>query len=229
MAKPNIYDLEFSKRMEDLIDRTGKSLNSFAAQLGVSPPTVARWIKGEADPTRSNLIKIAEATGVSLEWLALGIETIKPQSEQTDIELDDEIVMINSFESINVSAGFGSFNDGITEPDGKEPYATSLIASLGVKARHCGVFWARGNSMRPTITSGDQLLVDFSKNEIRGDNIYLIQNDSSVWVKRIKQKWDKIELISDNKEEYDPISITAEEAYNLQIIGQVIHIGHSLI
>ncbi|EQA10766.1 transcription regulator domain protein [Glaesserella parasuis D74] len=38
-----------------------------------------------------------------------------------------------------------------------------------------------------------------------------------------------MELISDNREEYKPIKITNQEAQNLQIIGQVVHIGHSLI
>ncbi|HDL2954944.1 TPA: helix-turn-helix transcriptional regulator, partial [Mannheimia haemolytica] len=54
------------------------------------------------------------------------------------------------------------------------------------------------------------------------------QNGESVWVKRIRKEWDYIELISDN-ESYRPIQITAEEAQNLQIIGQVVHIGHSLV
>ena len=32
-----------------------------------------------------------------------------------------------------------------------------------------------------------------------------------------------------HKGEYPPISITGEDAQHLQIIGQVVHIGHSLI
>ncbi|GAB1654453.1 hypothetical protein Mh1954_00140 [Mannheimia haemolytica] len=73
------------------------------------------------------------------------------------------------------------------------------------------------------------MLVDFSKKEARGDDkIYLVQNGESVWVKRVRKVWDYVELISDN-ESYRPIRITADEAQNLQIIGQVVHIGHSLV
>ncbi|MDO9753527.1 S24 family peptidase, partial [Glaesserella parasuis] len=61
------------------------------------------------------------------------------------------------------------------------------------------------------------------------NKVYLVQNGDSVWVKRVKIEWDGVELISDNKEEYRPIRISADEAQNLQIIGQVVHIGHSLI
>ena len=83
--------------------------------------------------------------------------------------------------------------------------------------------------MLPTINDGDQMLVDFSRKEIQGDRIYLVQNGESVWVKRVKMEWDGISLISDNKEEYPPISIKGSDAQHLQIIGQVVHIGHSLI
>lgn len=42
--------------------------------------------------------------------------------------------MIPSFSSIRVSAGFGSFNEGTTKPDGEEPYAESLLSQIGIKA-----------------------------------------------------------------------------------------------
>lgn len=129
----------------------------------------------------------------------------------------------------NLSTGFASFNEGVTEPESEVPYSDSLLQSLGVKAHNCGVFWANGTSMEPTIYDGDQMLVDFSKREARGDDkIYLIQNGESVWVKRVRREWDYIELISDN-ESYRPIRITEEDAQNLQIIGQVVHNGHSLV
>lgn len=233
--------MNFEDNFPERIDLVINKLNGpseFARQTGVTLSTIARWRKGEAEPSRPNLIKIAEVANVSIEWLATGKES-KPQSENTSIVAreferlekmaDDIVSMINSFSTINVSAGFGSFNEGVTKPDGQEPYADSLLQSLGVKAHHCGVFWANGTSMHPTIADGDQMLVDFSKREPRGDDkIYLVQNGESVWVKRIRKEWDYIELISDN-ESYRPIQITAEEAQNLQIIGQVVHIGHSLV
>lgn len=238
MAKPNIYDQEFSKRMQGLISQHGGNVSAFAQKLEVSPPTVTRWIKGEADPSRTNLIKISEALGVSLEWLATGKQSEPTsagivarafESLETKRTEMDEIAMLSSFESIEVSAGFGSFNEGVTEPDGQVPYDNALLHALGVKAKHCGVFWANGVSMHPTIQNGDQLLVDFSRKEVKGDNIYLIQNGDSVWVKRVKMLWGGVELISDNKEEYEPIKLSHQEAQNLQIIGQVVHVGHKLI
>lgn len=92
MSKPNIYDLGFSKRIEKLIREHGGSINSFASKLDVSPPTVTRWLKGLADPTRTNLIKIAQATGVAVEWLATGEESdiTKKQNVHTHNSLSIE-------------------------------------------------------------------------------------------------------------------------------------------
>lgn len=234
MSKPNIYDLEFAERMNTLMKKHGGSIASFAQKLEVTPPTVARWIKGEADPSRTNLIRIAETTGVSIKWLTVGkktpskVSSIEERSNLKDLA-EDDITMIVGYSSINVSAGYGSFNEGVTESDCQEPYSDNLLRNLKVIAGNCAVFWANGDSMSPTISDGDQLLVDLSKKEPKGDNrIYLVQNGESVWVKRVIMEWEGVELISDNNT-YRPIKISADEAQNLQIIGQVVHIGHSLV
>lgn len=238
MSKPNIYDEKFSERMKWIAKNSFKdNYSEFARAVGVAPASLVRWIKGEADPSRSNLVKTASVAGVSLEWLATGEGTKKNSNiverafERLEKERSepDEISMLESFESIDVSAGLGSFNEGVTEPDGQVPYDNNLLRSLGVKATNCGVFWANGHSMQPTIFDGDQLLVDFSKKEIRNGKIYLIQNNDSIWVKRVKLLWEGIELISDNQDEYTPIIISKEDAEHLKIIGQVVHVGHRLI
>lgn len=149
----------FPERIEYLVDKLNGP-SEFARKTGVTLSTITRWRKGEADPSRSNLVKIAEVTGVSIEWLATG----KIKEEKTTEEkpagslvsrafermqamLEEGVSMIDSYSSINVSAGFGSFNEGITQPDGQEPYSDELLTSLGVKADNCAVLWANGNSI----------------------------------------------------------------------------------
>ena len=230
MSKAKVYDQEFAKRMQFILDtKFDGNYSKFSRAVGVQPPSLVKWIKGESDPTRTSLFLISKASGVSAGWLVSGEETgEKVQTIQSEQYIDG-ISMINCFCSVNVSAGFGSFNKGVTAPDGQVPYSDSLLQKLGVKPRHAAVFWADGTSMRPTIDDGDQMLVDLSKKEIKGDKIYLVQNREIVWVKRVKLNWNGIELISDNKEEYAPITLTKAEADNLEIIGQVAYIGKSVI
>lgn len=232
--KKQLNGAGFSKRLKEVIGN--KSGRKFAKEVGISYSTLHNYLANSSSPTLDNLIALSNATGVDMRWLATGEEK-QPESKDITQEAferslqktNENISMIQSYSSINVSAGFGSFNEGVTESNGKEPYSDNLLQQLGVKPHHCAVFWANGNSMLPTIDSGDQLLVDLSKKEIKGNHIYLVENEGCIWVKRVKMKWNSIELISDNKEEYEPIIISRDEAEHLQIIGQVVHIGHSLV
>ncbi|MCT8747103.1 XRE family transcriptional regulator, partial [Glaesserella parasuis] len=208
-------------RIEERRNALNLSRNAVCEQLGgVALSTLQLWEKNEREPQAGMVIKLAEILKTTVGYLLKG-EQSEPQEakgivarafealekERTE---QDEVEMLASFESIEVSAGFGSFNVGVTEPDGQVPYDSNLLRNLGVKPKHCGVFWANGSSMLPTIHNGDQLLVDFSKKDVKNDKVYLVQNGDSVWVKRVKIEWDGVELISDNKEEYRPIRISSD-------------------
>lgn len=225
----------FGKRLKEERERAKLSRADVGNMLGgVAISTLQAWEGETREPPISKLMELASILKTSANYLLTGEEPttndnfVRKAFETAQQIVADGISMVNSYPSINVSAGFGSFNEGVTQPEGREPYSDVLLAELGVKAEHCGVFWAKGHSMAPTIANGDQLLVNLKQNEIKGDNIYLVQNGDSVWVKRVRIKWDSVELISDNRGEYEPIIITKDEAQNLQIIGQVIHTGHRL-
>ena len=61
----------YGDRIREVVSIIGNS-NIAAKKIGVTTSSVARWIKGESDPSRTNLIKIAEAAKVEVNWLATG-------------------------------------------------------------------------------------------------------------------------------------------------------------
>lgn len=192
------------------------------------------WIKREKDGVQGGALEYHYSSLPFVVQKQLGFisqtEPVKAIAPVSSEPINAEnIVMVKSYSSINVSAGFGSFNEGVTKPDEQTPYSATLLRKLGVNPRYAAVFWADGISMRPTIDDGDQMLVDLKRKEIKGDKIYLVQNGSSVWVKRVKIRWDGVELISDNREEYPPILLSKDEAENLQVIGQLVHLGKNMI
>ncbi|KOE31992.1 transcriptional regulator [Aggregatibacter actinomycetemcomitans D17P-3] len=219
-------------RIRELREQKKISRNAMAENLGLSLSALQNWETSQTEPIASMIITLAEELGVEPSYLLTGEkngDVGSPPIKRAQTHEISGVSMIDCFCSVNVSAGFGSFNEGVTAPDGQVPYSDSLLQKLGIKPTHAAVFWADGTSMRPTIDDGDQMLVDLSKKEIKGDKIYLVQNRESVWVKRVKLNWNGIELISDNKEEYAPITLTKEEADKLEIIGQVAYIGKSVI
>jgi len=53
----------------------GLSQGFIAREIGIKPQAVSQWKTGKAEPTRDNLIGLANITGVDLEWLTTGDET----------------------------------------------------------------------------------------------------------------------------------------------------------
>lgn len=77
-----------------------------------------------------------------------------------------------------------------------------------------------GDSMEGTLSDGDWVLVDISRNYIDGDGLFLIRMTSGLAVKRIQNSiGGKIVIKSDNKK-YDNIESSAEE---IPVIGKVIY------
>lgn len=170
---------------------------------------------------------------------ALGFEPIQAETEKDSININrsleklmaklaQKVRYIAGFSSLHISAGYGDYNDGITTPDTYVPFSENLLQRLGVSEKNGVVFWASGNSMYPTINDEDQLLIDTSKKDIKEGKIYVVQHRGTMWVKRIRFGFNDVQLVSDNSD-YEPISISYEEAQDLQIVGQVVNITKSVI
>ena len=188
---------------------------------------MARWVKGEADPTRTNLVKIAEASGVSLDWLALGVgnmDGVEPQAKKSEVNLiasnDETFSVIEDFREVRISAGGGGFNDEY------KPYQTTKVEkawldSRRLKAEDCAMFLVSGDSMYPTLKDGEEIIVDRSKKELKDGKIFVLNNEGAMLVKKVQITYNGITLISQNTE-YAPIELSAEQANNLIVIGQVV-------
>jgi transcriptional regulator with XRE-family HTH domain len=69
---------EFSERLSLLLASKGISQRELARRSGAKTSTVNNWFLGKQEPSASDLAKIAQITGCSLNWLILGYE----QAEQ---------------------------------------------------------------------------------------------------------------------------------------------------
>lgn len=73
MSKAKINDPEFAERLQWILrEKFNGNAREFSRSIGIAITSLNRWLIGEADPSRSNLIKTAKASGVDLEWLATG-------------------------------------------------------------------------------------------------------------------------------------------------------------
>ena len=140
----------------------------------------------------------------------------------------DELEMIPYYE-VYASAGYGSFNIAVYEPDDYIGLSKRWLTQRGFRINHLTFFQAEGDSMYPTISDGDALLVDLSEKQPKDGRIYILRHGEQMLVKRVQGIRNGIRLISDNKTFYDPVDLTFDDALDLEVIGRVVHIGHSLI
>lgn len=81
---------------------------------------------------------------------------------------------------------------------------------------------ASGNSMSPTIDSGDRLIVEhWDGSQIQDNKVYVFCFNNEIFVKRISKNLDEIIIKSDNPE-YRTRTISGKSAEELILIGKII-------
>ena len=83
---------------------------------------------------------------------------------------------------------------------------------------------ATGNSMNPTIDSGDKLIIEhWNGNQIQDNKIYVFCFNNEFFVKRLSKNLDEIIIKSDNPE-YKIKTISGKIAEEMILIGKIVAI-----
>ncbi|MBA2881802.1 phage repressor protein C with HTH and peptisase S24 domain [Desulfosalsimonas propionicica] len=77
-----------------------------------------------------------------------------------------------------------------------------------------------GESMTPTISDGDTVMIDMGRTRIKSGSIYALGIEDTIIIKRLEYLVSgSIRIISDNRQEYSPYEANPK---NIRIIGEVI-------
>ena len=208
----------FPERLRELIGASGLGVRAIAKRIDVSHVAIYKWLNGNGSPNDESLEKLANLFQVTPAFLKYGDQgTSAPQT----LEIDNEI----SIPVLDVSGSCGL-------PQGVSPLVT-LVKMLRVarewlmqripmwaSIRYLHIITADGDSMEPTIKSGDFVIVDTSKTSITTDAVYAIQYGGSIFIKRVQLHPNgTILLISDNSK-YQPMTVAAGE--NLNVVGRCV-------
>lgn len=94
---------------------------------------------------------------------------------------------------------------------------------VGINPRYVKVISVHGDSMKPTLQHGDQVLIDTACHTFIDDGIYAIQQGDYLRVKRIKLRLDgSIEVKSDNNHQFNSEVYKPDEAAEFVIVGRVL-------
>jgi phage repressor protein C with HTH and peptisase S24 domain len=213
-----IVDSELRARLTQVIESFG-SVVAVAKAVGVSDNAIYKWLAGRGQPSVTNLVALARAARVSIEWLATGEESKQSaQAITRAVEHGDFIFMPRN------RIRFSSGREGILRSDQVVDSiafrAEWVKRRLSTESRDLLLIEVVGDSMAPTVEDADLILADLAEPRFRQDGIYLLRHDSGLAVKRIQRRPDGKLLIRSDNPKYEAMVVST-----VNVIGRVIWTG----
>ncbi|WP_368166050.1 XRE family transcriptional regulator [Aeromonas sp. R9-1] len=220
----------FSTRLDEL--RGELSYKNFAESVGMSESGMRKYFPPfNSLPTIDKVVRIARAYRVTLDWLVYGQGPKFPDSAQVPevcihkADFDEEYALVPGYH-LQVSAGQGSTWNG-EDIRRHLAFRRKWLAFRGLDPSHLAVVFAKGDSMEPTINSGDSILVDMSRQQVEDGAIFVLRLGDELYAKRLQKNFDGgITIISDNRIEYPMQVVPASQLDQVQVIGKVVWRGH---
>jgi phage repressor protein C with HTH and peptisase S24 domain len=213
--------------IERLIVATGaKNASEMAKRLDTVSAVVTGWKKRNTIPYKE-VYQTSRITGYSMDWILTGKG--EPQTDKIQVMPEDDGYCHISQYSIEASAGQGALVEAETI-DQHLAFKESWLRKSGINPSNLIAIYARGDSMEPTIFSGDSLVIDKTMNTVTSDGgVYVINYDGELFVKRVQKQLDGLVAITSDNRNYQPMTIPLEGLSKLKIIGRVVWSGHPMI
>ncbi len=235
------FRAELSTRIREIEKRFANRAEA-AKAAGVAKSSFQRWVEGKADPSFEGLSQFAAAAGVSLDWLAFGRGTPErePEVEPRPIGAlgvepvrmpggppvgeSPSHVSIPRYD-VRLSAGDGAFVERAELLDHIPFTPRFLRRKLGRGSTEgLVIVEAAGDSMEPTISDGDLVMID-TTDRAPQDGLYALILEDALMVKRVHRMLDGLEIASDNRELYRPIVLPKGRMDEVQVVGRVRWLG----
>ena len=200
-----------AERLTSIMSEKGLSQAELARMTGLKQPSVFKIVSGQTLNPK-NIVEIATALGVDVNWLKTGegeaeitppiriVESYTPMTENTvRIEILD----------IEASAGNGVFLTRAEQGLLAQEFDLDFFREkFGRKdGKNLRIIHVKGDSMEPTLESGDLLYVDVAENYFSADGLYVFTFDDHLFIKRLQKRGREMWVISDNHTQYAPWEI----------------------
>lgn len=190
-----------------------QTIAEFARRARVSDSAMRAYVDGDSLPGWENAVKIARTLGKDLNWfadwshpidqLAEGLLDVTHQVGRAIArrrEHHPEDFVLLPLYDVRAAAGHGAWNDAERVKKmlafRREWIATDLRASPDALV----LIYVDGDSMEPTLSDGDVVMVDRLQVEVRSDSIYVFTQDGALLIKRLQRlPAGRFLVISDNE------------------------------
>lgn len=191
--------LQFSERLKSIVP--AGSGREFAKRAGIGYSTVHNYLQGVSSPTLENLVSLAKAGNVSVEWLATG-EEFKGAALAVAQEAENGRVLKIPFIG----------NDEFLFLDSK------AFPTLQENAGRLAALLVDSDVMVPTFGVGSVLVIDQGQKELRDSKVVVMRKAGSYLYKRVQIVSEGYSLTSDNKK-YNEVTVTDESLCSFEVVG----------
>ncbi|NJM00316.1 MAG: helix-turn-helix transcriptional regulator [Synechococcaceae cyanobacterium SM2_3_2] len=207
-----------------------ESINHFAGRLGIPESTIRKYLMG-SKPGADRLRIIAEHTGASVDWLLTGqgAMLLNPElakrveeAEKSQPATGKDAWVSLPLLDIAAGAGSGTFVDEEVGEDVIAFRESWIRQRFMTSPQGLNLIHVRGESMEPTLRSGDIILVDTKAKDPR-EGICVLKLDGTLLVKRVAvYPGRQLEVSSDNPA-YRPFTIDLKDPpEDFGVIGRVL-------
>lgn len=210
--------MKTGERIRSLMTDREITARELSRRIGVSHVTIGKWLKDEFLPSGENLESLANYFSVTPAFILFGETGV---GGVQSVEINEEEVSIPVVD-VRASCGYGIVSPSVTLVKmfrvARAWLATRLITGANISALH--IITADGDSMSPSIQSGDFAFVDTTQTRINADALFAVQYGGSIFIKRVMLRADGgVDLISDNSKY--PIQ-NVEDPESLRVVGRVV-------
>lgn len=231
-------EIFFRKALKNLLDQKGRgSQTEIAIDAGISQSYLNQIKAGARVGSVKTLHAIAGALGTTyVEMLKLGqsIDLAEKDPNKKPLNTDFEIPWKAEPSRPTIDARYFDFvpmaearlNAGggnvVMKEQFGEYYAfrKDWLRKVATGPGNIVLMTVEGESMTPTISDGDTVMIDRGRTRIKSGSIYALGIEDTIIIKRLEYLVSgSIRIISDNRQEYAPYEANPK---NIRIIGEVI-------
>lgn len=209
---------EIGDRIKEAIVKAGGP-TAVSIKSGLAMSTLNNSQAGLTLPGTETLLKLAQGTERSIDWLLTGKE---PGASVAIAEPIDGFVLVPVLpESVNAGSP-AQVEENDLEVEKHVAFRGEWMRRIGVNPKRAHVLRVNGDSMEPTLSMGDVILVDTSDTDPAGGGMFVIAGVDGAQVKRLMRRMDgSLLIISDNRDIYPPEVLAPADADNFRIVGRV--------
>jgi transcriptional regulator with XRE-family HTH domain len=199
-------------RISEARERRGWNRNQLAKASGLSWANLTRYEDGENEPSAGKLLRIAEALGVSVDWL-MGRkgahETVVAGPVDVAVRMSENVqgpnvVEETDFRAVPLVSGSIAAGSPLIVDEDIEEYALVHVSQLTGRSDLVAVRVDRrmGQSMLPLIQPGAVVVIDRRDKEIAAEGIFAVRDDSGACtLKRLQWTPPRLWLVPENRDE----------------------------